>query len=239
MQIDRSTAIPFYHQLKQILLQQIRHGELRPGQRLPTERELQERYELSRTTVRQAINELVGEGVLHRERGRGTFISKPKVRHGPQRPFGLSAGAKPGWKVLGVHTVLPPDKVAKQLELAKGEEALRIERLRLSDGEPIGLHRAYVPASLQLEFTERELVEGNSSLSYLAGKQGLSFSESHRVIQAVTSTSGRECKLLKTTKGAALLLVERTTISAQGKPVEFLRAIYRGDRFEYYIHFEL
>lgn len=242
MEIDRNNPIPLYYQLKQILAKAIDSGELAPCQPIPTERELQEKYQLSRTTVRQAINELVAEGLLYRQRGKGTFVSKPKLRHGPQRPFGLSGymraqGLKPGWKLLGMDTVAPPNKVAEQLNLAEGEKALMIERLRLADGEIVGVHIAYVPVSLGLEFTETELIEGDSSLSYLDGKEGLSFSETHRIIQAVAATA-REARLLRTRKGAPLLLVQRTTISAEGKPVEYLHALYRGDRFEYYVHFE-
>lgn len=242
MDTDRNSPVPLYYQLKQILTKTIDSGELAPCQRIPTERELGEKYQLSRTTVRHAINELVAAGLLYRERGRGTFVSKRKLRHGPQRPFGLSGymrahGLKGGWKLLRMHPVAPPKEVAEQLNLAEGAKALMIERLRLADGEIIGRHIVYVPMSLGLQFTETELVEGDSSLSYLDGKEGLSFSETHRIIQAVAATA-REARLLRTRKGAPLLLVQRTTISAEGKPVEYLHALYRGDRFEYYIHFE-
>ena len=79
--IERESPIPLYYQLKQLLVERIKHNELQPGDIFPTEEQLQKKYQLSRTTVRQALKELEIEGLISRHRGRGTFVSRPKISH--------------------------------------------------------------------------------------------------------------------------------------------------------------
>lgn len=242
MLIDKESPVPLYYQLKQLLLEQIEAGIWRPDEAFPTEKELQERYDLSRTTVRQAVIELVSEGYLYRQRGKGTFVARSKVRHGPQRPYGLSGylrahGLKPGWKLLSMDRALPPKKVAQALELTKGDDVLQIRRLRLADDEVIGLHTIYVPFPLASEITAEDMIARDSSLAYLEEGHGITLSETHRIIEAVPANE-EEADLLGVELGSPILLVQRTTIAADGRPVEYLKAAYRGDRFEYYIHFE-
>lgn len=242
MAIDRDSPVPLYHQLKQTLLEKIEAGTWQPNEPIPTEKELQEQYQLSRTTVRQAVSELVSEGYLYRRRGKGTYVAKPKVRHGPQRPYGLSGylrahGLKPGWKLLTMERTLPPKKVAQALGVAGGKEVLCVKRLRLADEEVIGLHTLYVPFPLASEITAEDMIDGDSSLAYLEEGHHVVLSETHRTIEAVPANE-EEAELLGVEVGSPILLVQRTTIAADGKPVEYLKAAYRGDRFEYYIHFE-
>lgn len=242
MTIDKESPVPLYYQLKQILVEQIEAGTWRPDEAIPTEKELQERYELSRTTVRQAINELANEGYLYRQRGKGTFVARPKVRHGPQRPYGLSGylhahGRKPGWKLLSMERALPPKKVAQALEVTEGDQVLQIKRLRLADDEVIGLHTIYVPFPLASEITAEDMINGDSSLAYLEEHHGVTLSETHRIIEAVPANE-EEAELLDVEVRSPVLLVQRTTIGADGRPIEYLKAAYGGDRFEYYVHFE-
>lgn len=240
--IDRHSPVPLYYQLYQLLLAQIEKGEWRAGAVIPTEKDLVEQYGLSRTTVRQALQQLVLDGCLSRHQGRGTFVTQPKVRHGPQRQFGISGylrahGLQPGWRLLGMEHVEAPAKVAAALEVPAGSQVLRIRRLRLANEEPIGLHTIYVPLPLAQAIQPEYMVAGDSSLSYLEDSLGLTLSESHRVIEAVAARK-EEARWLKLKLGAPLLLIRRTTIEAHGKPVEYLHSVYRGDRFEYYVHFE-
>jgi GntR family transcriptional regulator len=243
MPIDRDSPIPLYHQLKQILLEEIEAGSWRPDEVIPTEKNLQDRYELSRTTVRQALNELVAEGYLYRKRGKGTFVARPKVRHGPQRPYGLSGylrthGLKPGWRLLAMERTLPPKKALQALELKEQGEVLQIRRLRLADDEAIGVHTVYVPYPLGADVTTEDLTDDDSSsLAYLEERHKVTLSETHRTIEAAPATE-EEADLLDVEVGSPVLLVQRTTIGADGQPVEYLKAAYRGDRFEYYVHFE-
>lgn len=239
--IDRRNPVPLYHQLYQILLGRIETGEWKSGAAIPTEKELSEQYRMSRTTVRQALQQLVLDGCLTRYQGRGTFVTQPKVRHGPQRPFGISGylrahNLQPGWRLLGMERVKPPANVAAALGLPAKSDVLRIRRLRLADEEVIGLHTVYLPFPLGEQVKPEFMTQGDSSLSYLESL-GVTLSESHRIIEAVAARKD-EAKLLQVPVAAPLLLIRRTTIAADGRPVEYLHSLYRGDRFEYYIHFE-
>lgn len=239
--IDRASPLPLYHQLYQVLLAKIEKGEWKPGETTPTEKDLSAQYDLSRTTVRQALQQLELDGYLSRRQGQGTFVTQPKMRHGPQRPFGISGylrehGLQPGWRLLGMDRVKPPGKVATALGLSDKDEVLCVRRLRLADAEVIGLHTMYIRFPLADRIKPEAMTEGDSSLYYLESL-GVTLNESHRILEAVAARKD-EAKLLNIKEGAPLLMIQRTTTGADGKPVEFLRAVYRGDRFQYYVHFE-
>ena len=238
--LDRSSPVPLYHQLYTILLLKIESGEWKSGELIPTEKALSEQYGLSRITVRQSIQILVADGMLSRQQGRGTFVTKLKLRHGPQRAFGLTGylrahGLKPGWRRLQVAKVKASRKVATFLGLSENQLVMEIRRLRLADDEVIGLHMAYLPYPLAESVKEEYLTQGDSSLYYLEVLMGIPLSESNRIIEAVPASES-EAKLLKVRPGAPLLQIQRITNGADGHPLEFLRAVYRGDRFEYYVH---
>ena len=133
--------------------------------------------------------------------------------------------------------VTPPARVAAALGLGDDAVVLRIRRLRLADAEPIGLHTLYVPFPLAEQVRPDFMEQGDSSLWYLEDSLGLTLSESHRVIEAVPARPD-EARWLEVKTGAPLLLIRRTTIAADGAPVEYLHSVYRGDRFEYYVHLE-
>ncbi len=238
--VDRASPLPLYHQLYQVLLAKIEKGEWKPGAMTPAEKVLSAQYDLSRTTVRQAMHQLVLDGYLTRRQGLGTFVTQPKMRHGPQRPFGISGylrahGLQPGWRLLGMEQVKPPIKVAAALGISENKQVLCVRRLRLANDEAIGLHTTYVPFPLADNIKPEFMTQGDSSLYYLESL-GVMLSESHRIIEAVPARKD-EARLLNVKEGSPLLMIQRTTTSADGKPVEFLRSVYRGDRFEYYVHF--
>lgn len=241
-EIDRRSPLPLYHQLYQILLHRIEAGEWKPDEAIPTEKELSQEYDVSRATVRQALQQLVSDNCLYRRHGLGTFVAKPKMRHGPQRPFGITGylrahGLQPGWHLLGMGKVIPPRPVAVALGSASNEEVLEIRRLRLADDEAIGVHTVYVPFPLAERIRPDHMIQGDSSLYYLEHILGVTLSESHRIIQAVPCDED-DAELLNSSTDCPLLIVLRITIGADGRPLEYLRAAYRGDSFEYYVHLE-
>lgn len=240
--VSRDSPVPLYYQLYQLLLGKIEAGVWQPDEAIPTEKELGQQYDVSRATVRQALQQLVADNYLYRRHGLGTFVAKPKMRHGPQRPFGITGylrthGLEPGWRLLDLEVVRPPQPVAVALGLPKNEEALRIRRLRLADHEAIGVHTVYVPFPLAERIKAEHMLQGDSSLFYLEEFLGITLSESHRIIQAASADED-EAQLLDMGTDCPLLLVLRITIASDGQPVEYLRAAYRGDRFEYYVHLE-
>ena len=151
LRIDRDSKVPLYYQLSELLMESIRRGDLEPGDMLPTEQQLQETHDLSRTTVRQALRELEVEGMVTRYRGRGTFVSEPKVTHNPRlslTDYLEQKGMRPGWQVLDATWIAAPKEVAERLQIPPESQTYRLRRLRLADGAPIGHHTAFVSPEL-------------------------------------------------------------------------------------------
>lgn len=236
MTIDRESPIPLYYQLKELLTGRITSDEWQPGDMLPTEEQLQEQYELSRTTVRQALKELEFEGKISRYRGRGTFVSKPKISHSPDPHFNLTAyltqqGMEPGWQVLSAGWVSATAEVADRLGVKAGSRVYQLQRLRMANDEPIGYHITHVIPALGEAIDENRLDQGGS-LDYLHGPGQLEESYANRTIEAILA-SDETAKLLDIVKGSPILLIRRQVFNADGVPVEDMRAMYRGDRFQY------
>lgn len=234
--IERNSPIPLYYQLKQLLAERMASGEWQPGDMLPTEEQLQEQYDLSRTTVRQALKELEFEGKISRYRGRGTFVSKPKISHSPDPHFNLTAflkqqGMEPGWRVLSSRWVPASPEVAGRLAIDPGSQVYRLRRLRLANGEPIGYHITHVIPTIAKMIDENWLDQGGS-LDYLrrTGQHDEIFA--NRTIEAVPA-SEETAQLLDIVAGSAILMIRRQVFEPGGTPIEDMRAMYRGDRFQY------
>lgn len=236
--IDRSSPVPLHYQLKQILLSKIEQNEWQAGDMFPTEQELQNSYQLSRTTVRQTLLDLTAEGWLVRQRGRGTFVTRPKFTHSPEEHYGLTdqllrQGIAPGWKIVSQDWAQPAADVRSALKLAPEEDAYNICRLRLAGEEPIGYHSAYLPPAIAALVDHSTLGEGES-LRYLKQLPQMRNSQARRTIEAVAAGE-IATTLLGMEPGAPVLLIERLTTAEDGTPLEFLQARYRGDRFRYQV----
>jgi GntR family transcriptional regulator len=237
--IDRSSPIPLYFQLKRILLAKIEQREWKPGHLIPSEHSLESSYGLSRITVRQALGELVNEGYLNRQRGRGTFVTRPKITHNPTRRLTLTdsmvqQGVVPGWRVLDTSWLEAPPSVCQALELPPNTNVFCLRRLRLANDEPIGYHLAHVRESTAKHIAKREFEKGGS-LSYLTHILNVRGSKAYRTIEALPADADAASQL-KIAVGTPILRIERTTVDGTGVPIEFLQASYRGDRFKYGIN---
>jgi len=235
--INRTSKLPLYHQLYEILRADILHGKWEPGDMLPPESELVERYQVSRTTVRQVLDMLVNEGLIYRQRGRGTFVAHPTLEQGLVRIVSFTQdmrqrGCKPGTEVLFSGLVPAPEDIAKKLEIEPGEELARLDRLRLADGEPMSIEEShlvyrYCPGVLEGDYAAnslREALERDHSIRLIRAKQ---------VIRAILAPS-KLAGLLSIPSKSALLFIERISYSQQDVPVEFLRIYYRADRYSLY-----
>jgi GntR family transcriptional regulator len=236
-QIDRGSKLPLYHQLYQILRGDIVRGEWQPGDMIPPESELIERYQLSRTTVRQVLDMLSNEGLIYRQQGRGTFVAHPTVEQALVRIISFTEdmrqrGVRPGTEVLSSGLIPAPQDIAEKLEIEPGEELARLERLRLADGEPMSIEEShlvhrYCPGVLEGNYASNPLREA------LERDYGIRWTHAKQTIRAI-SASRNLARLLSVPPHSALLYIERVSYSQQNTPVEFLRIYYRGDRYTLY-----
>lgn len=236
--VDPNDFTPRYYQLARILRERILRGELEPHQPIPSERNLEEIYSVSRTTIRQAIDILVRQGFLYREHGKGTFVSPQKLQKGISELTSFSEDMKnrglvPGQKILEIGLVTPPADVGQHLELARPDQpVLRIERLRLGDGIPMGLQTSYINLPDGGAITAGELDQVGSIYRILHEKFHLIPTEADETLEVALATP-REAALLHIKPGSPLLVSERTTYSQYRRVIEFVKILYRGDRYRY------
>ncbi len=236
--IDPDDFLPRYYQLANILRQRIADGKVEAHQPIPSERELEKLYNVSRTTIRQAIDLLVRQGFLYREHGKGTFASPQKLQKGISELTSFTEdmkrrGLEPGQKILEIGPVDPPENVRARLELSpETSQVLRIERLRLGDGVPMGLQTSYYNLPEGQIITREDLEETGSIYTLLQEKLHLIPTEADETLE-VTLATPREASLLQIKPGSPLLLSERTTYSQYRRVIEFVKILYRGDRYRY------
>lgn len=235
--IDRTSKLPLYHQLYEILRGNIVNGEWQPGDMIPPESELIARYQISRTTVRQVLDILAGEGLIEREQGRGTFVAQPKVEQGLVRIISFTEdmrqrGFEPGTQVLFADLIPAPPDIAEKLEVEPGEQLARLERLRLANQEPMSVEESYLihrfcPGVLQGDYASKPLREA------LERDHGIRLVRAKQVIRAILAPS-ELAGTLGIKPRSALLFMERVSFSQENVPVEFLRIYYRADRYVLY-----
>ena len=238
--IDPFAAVPKYYQLASILRQKIEEGDWQPRSPIPSERQLEELYKLSRTTIREAIDTLVRQGYLYREHGRGTFVSPQKLQKGWMELTSFSEdllkrGMQPGQIIRSLEQVTPSPRILQRLELVPGSTVCRIERVRLGDGTPIGLQTSYIALGEKQQITREELEASGSLYRILREKFNIFPTEADETLE-VTLATPEEAALLEITPGAPLLLSERVLFSQERRPVEYVKILYRGDRYQYYTH---
>ncbi|MCL4514826.1 MAG: GntR family transcriptional regulator [Firmicutes bacterium] len=230
--------VPLYYQLKTLLCQMIDNDELKSGDCIPSERELSEKYEISRMTVRQAITEMVQEGLLIRKQGKGTFVAEPKIEQGliSLSSFTedmLQRGLHPSTRLLGTRVEQASRRVAKILSLGVDARVMVVERLRLADGLPMALEFSHLPYSRCGDLKPEDL-GGSSLYRLLEERLGIQLGKARQTLEPVLADT-HEAELLEVEKGSPLLLLERTTLDTLGVPVEFVRSFYRGDRYKFYV----
>lgn len=236
--LDRNSPVPLYYQLKTILIERIHNNEWSTGAMFPGEQELQDEYELSRTTVRQTLSEMVNEGYLVRHRGKGTFVAKPKVTYNPTTSLELTEymhkqGVSLGWRLLSSDWANADATVARMLNLPEQAPVWCMRRLRLVGEDAIGYHFAYVPKAYASHLDTKALEKGDS-LDYIKQLPQMANCRVERTLEARLSDK-LEADLLGMPKGAPVLYMERVVYSSDDEPLEFLQAAFHGDRFRYRI----
>jgi GntR family transcriptional regulator len=231
--IDRKSPMPFYFQLKQILLRQLREQDLQPGHRLPGDHQLCKTYDVSRTVVRQALAELETEGMIERVKGRGTFVAPRRTSEKlVQSLTGLyeDVAARGGHLRSQVRRqeVVPADEqIATQLALQLGAPVLAIERLRFVDDEPWVLVTTYLPYDVAPGLLEDDLRE-QSLYALLENTYGVRLTHGQRGVEAVAAREDLAHAL--GIKVGDPLLALRSISFSRHRPIEVFVAYHRGDR---------
>ena len=239
--IDPFSLIPKYHQLFNILRTKIEDGEWEENQTIPSERELEKTYNVSRTTIRQALAQLQDLGFVYRKLGKGTFVAPQKLQNSLHVLTSFSDDMKereliPGQKILDLDFVEPPVIARQQLELPNSiRQVLLLRRLRMANDIPIGLHFAYLPLQLDQFFTVEDIETHGSLYELLHSKFNLIPTNAFETLEA-TIADQDEASLLEISLGSPLLLIERTVWSQTWTPMEFVKILYRGDRYKYFAH---
>ena len=215
-------------------------GALEPGALLPSERLLAERYGVARATVTQAIDDLVSRGLVYRVHGSGTFVAEPKFR----QPLTLTSftedmrarGMNPGSVVRSQAVVPASEVVARHLALVPGTPVVHMERVRTADGEPMALERTHLPAQRLPGLEDADLTDA-SLYELMERKWGVRVAEADQWASVVRLNED-EAALLHVSASQPALLFQRVTRDPAGTPVEYVRSLYRGDRYEVHTRLE-
>jgi GntR family transcriptional regulator len=232
--INKRLPTPAYLQLKDNLARAIDDGDLSAGSALPSERDLADDLGLSRMTVRRAFEALEAAKRVEQRQGSGTYVLPRRVEQIIDRVLGFTdevanLGVKAGSKMLETSFVTPDSLIAKALGLTKQFELLQITRLRTADGEPLALQTAFLAPRFK-ELSLKRLAKKGSLYKTLEEQFGLKPQGARQSVRARLPTQ-QECNVLAITRDTPVLALERTTFDGDGKPFEFVRSSYRGDRY--------
>ncbi len=244
--LHREHAVPLHRQLGRLLASQIRTGQVRPGERFPSERDLCLTYGVSRTTVRQTVADLVASGLLVRVPAHGTFVATPRIDQDLSRVVRFSdavsaAGYHPSARLLGVRTAQASSSVSAALGLTQDEAVTVVELLSMADGTPIASYTIHLPQETG-EPTARALVAAEAEgrvtfglvLEHVRRTAGL---EPAQVVQTYEAALASEetARRLQIGAGAPVVASTRTVLTASGQPVTHDHAYYRGDAYRFTI----
>jgi GntR family transcriptional regulator len=233
MSPNPQSAIPLYYQIEQDLASLIASGALAPGSQLPSEDVLVQKYGVSRTTIRKAIQELERVELIEIRRGRGTFVRSEKITQELTGLTGfvedmLAIGLRPSARVLGKATVRASAEVAKQLGVPIGTQVMQIRRVRMADEVPISLDETYLPIDLGQKVVENDL-EIHPIFSLLEGKYDTPLLEADYRLEAI-SADPLVAEPLGIEVKSPILLIERVSYSLDHRPVDYEKLFYRGDK---------
>jgi GntR family transcriptional regulator len=233
----KSGPVPRYYQLQQIIRERIRNGEWAPGSLIPSERELCERYGISRMTARQAISGLEAEGLLYREQGKGTYVGQLVIAQQLLQLTGFTEDmaarqSKPGARVLSAEMWPADEETAECLRIRAGQPVYRLRRLRLADGEPLAIELSRISFIGCERLLHYDL--GQESLYHLLeGTFDIPHLDADQELQADLAVED-EAELLQLTPGSPVLHTRRVMFTRRNQPVEFATSVYRGDKYRFY-----
>lgn len=232
--LDKSALIPLYFQIKNVLKDMLTRGYLTPGDMIPPEYTLCETFNISRTTIRQALLELVDEGTFYRVKGRGTFVSQNKICHNLLEEKALfsngliNQGLQPTTIVVEQKTISASIEVAAALKIPANSEVISLKRLRYVNGDPLYINQTYLPYNLCKSILNNNFNE-MSLCKLLSQNIHTKLSHSHYSFEAVTATK-EDCELLEISKITAIQLISSISYNKFNIPVKHTICRYRGDK---------
>jgi GntR family transcriptional regulator len=232
--LDKGGFIPLYFQIQRALMERIHAGELSEGDALASEEELARLYQVSRMTARQALHGLKTSGYAFSQKGRGTFVSRPKLEKNIMHLRGFTEdmkhlGMAPSSKLLEQTVVKATADLAEKLKVEADDTIMRLRRLRLADGIPMALEVSHIPLR-RFPGLEKTNFAKQSLYFILRENFGVRVAYADEVIEALPATR-EESELLTIPKRASILSITRVIITTEEIPIEAACSRYRGDRY--------
>lgn len=233
-QISRTNPVPLYWQLAEIVKSQISMGVLHPGDKLPTEEWFTKNYNISRVTVRRAIQLLLDNGILTRKRGESPTIAYPRLSRQTNRLTSLSEdliamGHIPGSVTLCCENTTAPMDIAAHLNIQMGDPVFHLRRLRFADDLPLAIHDCYYPMNICEGVLDPTFHD--KSIYHFLEASGIPLEHATQIVTACNA-SKEVAKLLSVSVGSALLHIERTSYSKGEVAVEFSDMLYNPVRYD-------
>jgi GntR family transcriptional regulator len=236
VKIDPNSPVPLYAQLESLLAAEIAAGTFALGSQLPKEEKLIKRYAVSRTTVRQTIQNLIRRGLIEIRRGKGTFVLQPKITQELTQLSGFvedmqSLGRNASARLLDKQTVPASESVARELAITSGTPVVRIQRVRLADNSPLSFDETWLPQEIGERILENDL-ETEPIFSLLEQKYDTPLVEAEYRLEAV-SADATVARALGIGAGSPIFLIERTSYTTGHQPVDYEKLYYRGDQVRF------
>lgn len=234
--LNRTLALPLYLQLEESLRADILARRLQPDQRLPSEREMCERFHVSRMTVRQALLALARDGLIYSRVGKGTFVCAPKIDQQLRNLTGFSQdmqrrGSRATSQVLEAKVERASEPIAQALRIPANSDVILLARVRLADNSPLAIETVHLPKALCPDLLRHDFAR-ESLYAVLEQEYGYRLTRAEQTIEAGLA-GPREVALLQVRPRAPVLIMERLTCTDQNVAIEHVHSIYRGDRYKF------
>lgn len=238
MSIHSHNRLPIYVQIKAYIKKKLDDGHWTPDTAIPTERELAEQFQVTRMTIRQAVTELVHEGLLIRKRGKGTYVRQKKISQNLNIVSGFSEemhqlGFKPSSTLLEQDRLPASKHVAQKLDMQENQEVISLYRLRLADGLPMALEHTFLRYDLYYPILDGDL-EQESIYDLLEQRCQTSLRRARKSVEAAIADQTNASQL-QVDIGAPLLRIEQVSFTTDGHPVEYTQSLFRGDRYQFVV----
>jgi len=235
--LNKNGHIPLYFQIQEYFRKKIENNEIKPGTQLPTERELSDKLNVSRVTIRKAIRGLIAEGLCEKRVGRGIFVSDEKIPINVHKLEGTTSLLKNTANEMETivnekKVITAGEKIADILNLKKSDQILYLKRIRYIDDTPVILEKTHLPLKL---FPELDKFDFNQSLYMILKKEYNTYPNKSRGSFNILMAKEEEARLLNLQLNTPLLVKKATIYSRQGIPIEYTDSVYRADQFNFLV----